>query len=84
MKRTSSTSWVATEGPSGLCGNVEVNTLERDPKHDNLWTFTWVRANAIKDGALCAVLQTNKPTTWSWKVPRKFTLTKCRRFEFGF
>jgi hypothetical protein len=38
MRRTSLLSWVANEGPKGSCGNIEVNTLERDPKEEFLWT----------------------------------------------
>lgn len=85
LRRTGPLSWVGTHGPGGACGNIEVSTLERDPKSEILWTFTWVRASANKNGSLCAALasELNKPTVWSWRYPCDLLETRCQRFHMG-
>ena len=68
--RTSNTAqWVSTEGPRGLCGEVDISTLESGSGDDHLWTYTSRRVYTDTLTQPCKELPKETKETFSWKNP---------------
>jgi hypothetical protein len=66
-KKVAPNKWVANVGPTGVCSAVYLYTMENDPKHTNLWTWTQVRTYADNSSELCKDTEINKRLEFSWK-----------------
>lgn len=74
--------WLSNPGPEGLCNVVRVSTLENDPKHPILWTYTSTIASADKS-ELCDKWVASKQTiVSSWKTSKAYKFPQCKYLEY--
>jgi hypothetical protein len=66
--------WISTHGPEGICNIVTVQTLENEPDHSILWTFTQTTPTADTSGLLCGGIELNKPDRFTWHSSADFAL----------
>jgi hypothetical protein len=81
FKRVNEHKWVGNVGPHGMCSAVYLYTLERDPQHTSLWTWSQVRTYADTSLEFCKDLQLNYKLEYSWKgrdIPMN-----CESIQFG-
>ena len=65
--------WVSTEGPGGICGVLNVVTLEPEPERGEgpagLWTYTSHQIYTNTADPLCKGLPKEAKETFTWKNP---------------
>ena len=66
-KKVGRNKWVANVGPKGTCSSVYLYTMENDPKHTNLWTWSQVRTYADTSQEFCKDMQINYKLEFSWR-----------------
>jgi len=57
-------------------------TLEREPNHDTLWTWSQTRIYVNRDLEHCAAFEVNRKFEFSWKLAD--LPMKCEAISFGF
>ena len=82
FKKVAPNKWISNEGPSGLCNNVFLFTLEHEPKYPTLWTYTQVRTYSDQENKFCKGLEVNKPLIYDWHG--KTIELNCKFIEYGF
>jgi hypothetical protein len=62
--------WVSREGPTGMCGTVDVTTLEMNPNSpDFILTYSSLQIHTNRAGPLCKDLPNEEKETFLWKNP---------------
>jgi hypothetical protein len=66
--RQSDLRWVSNEGPSGICGVVEITTLEQEKANSPLWTMETrkIVTNKNADQTLCKIPD-ETPAKYTWR-----------------
>jgi hypothetical protein len=82
FKKVSENKRVSNSGPSGLCNNFYLSTLEHEPEANGLWTFTQTRTYAGQEDELCKDFKVGKTITWDWRDDIKEM--NCQFIEYGF
>ena len=82
FKRVAKNKWVSTAGPEGLCNVVTFMTLEHEPNHPNLWTYTRTRSYAEQENQFCKHLEVGKELKYDWRD--KTINLDCKFIEYGF
>jgi hypothetical protein len=81
FQQVSAYRWMNTPGPEGVCDVVNVEILEREPKHDSLWTYR-LKPTVGNPGAspFCKGLGAKECT---WKLPSAAAM-ECATVQFGY
>jgi hypothetical protein len=81
FRRQSATRWVSNAGPNGLCGVIEITTLEEDPQGSGLlWTMNSRKVLTNKNANdFCRALDNEPPDDLTWRdtkrpLPCKFVV----------
>jgi hypothetical protein len=73
--------WVANNGPDGICGRITIETLDEDPTHPRTWRYTVHKVTtAVSNNTLCEKF-TNTTQTYDWSVQEK--PMACEFIKFG-
>ena len=79
--RVNDRKWVSNNGPEGLCGVVDLFTIEHESDSPVLWTYTSHYSYTNNAQGLCKGLK-DEDSTYSWKAPSAVRL-QCEEFKFS-
>lgn len=82
FKRHGSRKWISNPGPKGICGLVNVATIEHKAETSLLWSYTQTRVAGNTDSENCRKYDLNKPITYSWDATSE-SLMNCSIIKFG-
>jgi hypothetical protein len=72
--------WVSNNGPEGICGVLDVFTIEHEETYPTLWTYTSHYSYTNNKDGLCKAMK-DEDYTYSWKGPHSLRL-QCETFTF--
>jgi hypothetical protein len=73
--------WVANNGPEGICGRVTIETLEEDPSKPVTWSYTIRKATTTPaNDPLCASFP-DSSFKYEWSVDER--MATCEAIKFG-
>jgi hypothetical protein len=73
--------WVSNNGPEGICGVVDVFTIEHEPNDPILWTYTSHYSYTNNTQGLCKGLK-DEDSIYAWRLPKAVRL-QCDEFNFN-